>query len=47
MPKISYKDKQQNNGNGGLAALIKELWNAAVALRGNIEPSDWPIRPQD
>jgi type I restriction enzyme M protein len=43
MPKISYKDKpQQNgNGNGGLAALIKELWNAAVELRGNIEPSDY------
>lgn len=41
MPKISYKDKQQHNGNGGLAALLKELWNAAVALRGNIEPSDY------
>jgi type I restriction enzyme M protein len=41
MPKISYKDKPQKNGNGGLAALIKELWNAAVELRGNIEPSDY------
>jgi type I restriction enzyme M protein len=43
MPQISYKDKQKKNGNGngGLAALIKELWNAAVELRGNIEPSDY------
>ena len=43
MPKISYKDKAQKNGNGngGLAALLKELWNAAVELRGNIEPSDY------
>ena len=43
MPKISYKNKSQKNGNGngGLAALIKELWNAAVELRGNIEPSDY------
>jgi type I restriction enzyme M protein len=32
----SYK-----NGNGGLAELLKELWNAAVALRGSIEPSDY------
>jgi type I restriction enzyme M protein len=35
---VSYKQK---NGNGGLAELLKELWNAAVALRGNIEPSDY------
>lgn len=41
MSQISYKDKQNKNGNGGLAALIKELWNAAVELRGNIEPSDY------
>jgi type I restriction enzyme M protein len=41
MSQISYKDKQKKNGNGGLAALIKELWNAAVELRGNIEPSDY------
>jgi type I restriction enzyme M protein len=34
--KTSYK-----NGNGGLAELLKELWNAAVALRGSIEPSDY------
>ena len=39
MPKTSYKDKPP--GNGGLAPLLKELWNAAVELRGNIEPSDY------
>src|SRR5947207_11900393 len=37
MPKANYK----NNGNGGIAELLKELWNAAVALRGNIEPADY------
>ena len=34
--KTSYK-----NGNGGVAELLKELWNAAVALRGSIEPADY------
>jgi type I restriction-modification system DNA methylase subunit len=38
MKKVSYKDK---TGKGGLAELLKELWNAAVGLRGNIEPSDY------
>ena len=28
-------------GNGGLKELMKELWEAAVQLRGNIEPSDY------
>ena len=32
---------KQKNGNGGVAELLKELWNAAVALRGNIEPADY------
>ena len=32
---------RQKNGNGGLAELLRELWNAAVALRGNIEPADY------
>ena len=36
--KTSYK---QTNPNGGLAELLKELWNAAVALRGSIEPADY------
>ncbi|MDI1346117.1 MAG: class I SAM-dependent DNA methyltransferase [Pseudolabrys sp.] len=26
---------------GGVSELLKELWNAAVALRGNIEPADY------
>ena len=38
MKKALYKQK---NGNGGVAELLKELWNAAVALRGNIEPADY------
>jgi len=38
MKKPLYK---QNDGNGGTAELLKELWNAAVALRGNIEPADY------
>src|ERR1039458_4560741 len=33
---ISYKAS-----NGGVSELLKELWNAAVALRGSIEPSDY------
>jgi len=36
MAKPTYK-----NGNGGVSELLKELWNAAVALRGNIEPADY------
>lgn len=34
-------NKQGNNGNGSVSALIKELWNSAVALRGSVEPSDY------
>jgi type I restriction enzyme M protein len=30
-----------SNGNGGVSELLKELWNAAVGLRGNIEPADY------
>ena len=30
-----------SNGNGSIAELLKELWNAAVALRGSIEPADY------
>src|SRR5665213_4268977 len=33
--------KKTENGNGGVSELLKELWNAAVALRGNIEPADY------
>ncbi len=34
------KAKEPAQG-GGQAALLKELWNAAVSLRGNIEPADY------
>ena len=37
MKKSLYK----TNGSNGVADLLKELWNAAVALRGNIEPADY------
>jgi type I restriction enzyme M protein len=33
---ISYK-----KGDGGVSELLKELWNAAVALRGSVEPADY------
>ena len=32
---------KKTNGNGGLSELMKELWEAAVALRGTIEPADY------
>lgn len=32
--------EKQNNG-GGFSELMKELWEAAVALRGTIEPADY------
>src|SRR5436305_13713888 len=32
--------KKQNNG-GKLSELMRELWEAAVALRGTIEPADY------
>ena len=36
------KTKQAGNGeNGGMVELTKELWQAAVALRGSIEPADY------
>ena len=33
--------KKKESANGGIQELLKELWNAAVALRGNIEPADY------
>ncbi|MBF0423813.1 MAG: SAM-dependent DNA methyltransferase [Magnetococcales bacterium] len=36
------KKKEENTGNGnGVATLTKELWQAAVNLRGAIEPADY------
>jgi hypothetical protein len=37
MNKALYKQK---NGNGGSTEPLEELWNPALALRGNIWPAD-------
>jgi len=33
--------KTSNNNNGSIPELLKELWQAAVNLRGSIEPADY------
>ena len=33
--------KTETNTNGSIPELMKELWQAAVHLRGSIEPSDY------
>ena len=38
--KRSAKRKGEPSGNG-VMAMIKELWQAAVSLRGSIEPADY------
>src|SRR5687767_3144447 len=36
------KAKQANDGqNGGVVALTKELFQAAITLRGSVEPADY------
>src|SRR5438874_13280879 len=36
------KTKQASNGeNGGIVALTKELFQAAITLRGSVEPADY------
>ncbi|MGE5609485.1 MAG: N-6 DNA methylase [Bacillota bacterium] len=35
------QDKPGSNGNGGIAALTRELFQAAITLRGSIEPADY------
>lgn len=37
--KSEYKTSTNNNGN--IPELLKELWQAAVSLRGSIEPADY------
>ena len=38
----SKKVKQAGNGeNGGIVSLTKELFQAAITLRGSIEPADY------
>jgi type I restriction enzyme M protein len=43
MAKGKAKNSEANTSykNGGVSELLKELWNAAVALRGSIEPADY------
>jgi type I restriction enzyme M protein len=42
MPPRKKKAEQTTNGNGsGISELTKELWQAAVKLRGSIEPADY------
>jgi type I restriction enzyme M protein len=38
---MAAKSKKVYKKNNGLSDLLKELWNAAVALRGSIEPADY------
>lgn len=33
--------KKETNGNGLIVELTKELWQAAVTLRGSLEPADY------
>jgi type I restriction enzyme M protein len=40
-PKKSTNQKPQANAGNGTQALVKELWQAAVNLRGSIEPADY------
>jgi type I restriction enzyme M protein len=35
------KASRNGTGNGGIMDLVKELWQAAVTLRGSIEPADY------
>src|SRR6476659_6835510 len=39
--KKAARASQPASNGGGIAELVKELWEAAVALRGTIEPADY------
>lgn len=44
MPRVPKKDKEKTSkkkNNNGITDLTKELWQAAVNLRGSIEPADY------
>ncbi len=41
MPRTSKKKPEYQTNGGGITALIKELWQAAVNLRGSVEPADY------
>lgn len=40
-PAKGRKTKKASPKNGGMSDLMKELWEAAVTLRGSIEPADY------
>src|SRR6476659_8317564 len=39
--KKAARASQPASNGGGIAELVKELWQAAVGLRGSIEPADY------
>ena len=39
--KSADTDKQSKDSGNGVSGLVKELWQAAVTLRGAIEPADY------
>ncbi len=41
MPRGKKKPEYQTNGTNNIMDVIKELWQAAVNLRGSIEPADY------
>lgn len=41
MPRTSKKNPEYQTNDDGISALIKELWQAAVNLRGSVEPADY------
>jgi len=41
MPRGKKKAEYQTNNSNNIMAVIKELWQAAVNLRGSIEPADY------
>jgi type I restriction enzyme M protein len=41
MARAGKKERNTNGVGNGLMALVRELWQAAVNLRGSIEPADY------
>lgn len=40
-PRVKKAEYKTSNNNGSIPELLKELWQAAVNLRGSIEPADY------
>ena len=40
-PRTKKSEYKTSNNNGSISELMKELWQAAVNLRGSIEPADY------